>query len=85
MGKTRNGLLVIALGAIGLVVLSARALIAHGYEAHIGHPQLHVSALIAFCLACLVGGVALILVGAISVAGFVRKKRQEGAEPGVGR
>jgi hypothetical protein len=52
----RNGLVAVALLAIALVVIAARALVAHGYEAHIGHPMFHFSALIAFSLGCVVGG-----------------------------
>ena len=80
MKGTRNGLLVVAALAIVLIVISGRALVAHGYEAQIGHPTFRFSALIAFFLACVVGGIAALASAIMVVVGVVRNRRGTVAE-----
>lgn len=80
MKGIRNGLLVVAALAIVLIVISGRALVAHGYEAQIGLLTFHFPALIAFPLAYVVGGIAALVAAIILIVGFIRNRRGTGAE-----
>ena len=83
MTGIKIGMIMVATLAIAVVVISGRALIAHGYEAHIGHPMFHFLALIAFCLGCIACGIAAVTLGAMLLVVFVRRRKGTNtAEPG---
>jgi len=80
MKGIRNGLIVVAAVSLAMIVISGRALVAHGYEAQIGRPMFSVPALIAFPMTCVVGGGAAVALAIMVVVRAVRKRRGTGAE-----